>query len=266
MTIEADLLLPPPHVFSVRVFMHHSSEEENLSRFEDIPDDIARSIFELAAEERNVACHCAVASRKIKAWVEPVLYRRIAIDSPTRMANLHRTIRCHPSKGPKFFSSNVKALYINWQVPWGFFTNLIRAFQSVEKLEIHFRLPYDSSIERIANLGLGWKDIRPRMLLLPMLLFKPAHRHFRCGVQGEIEDQHLHRSLFLNVTHLELVVHGTLRATEWDWTSLAQLETLTHLCLSTSTMYEECAVAAQQHLALATASFPPSLRVCVVSF
>ncbi|KAF6746012.1 hypothetical protein DFP72DRAFT_641365 [Ephemerocybe angulata] len=234
-------------------------ELEAFPLFADLPDDIARSIFELAADDKNVDWECALVSKKVKQWVEPVLYKSIVIDSTAGMSGLCRTIQFHPSKDPHFFSLHVKRLSLsdtNWLPSCGQTIAILEACQSVKSLEL--LMNYDIVKEDI-QIGVhnAWHGIRPQILTLPMLLFNPTHRHFRLSPNRP--------SLFVNVTHLELFVNRTLGAGQWSWASLSSLEALTHLCLSSWNIDMETADVARNHLTIAAPFFPPSLVVCAVA-
>ncbi|KAF5313454.1 hypothetical protein D9611_008672 [Ephemerocybe angulata] len=236
--------------------MSTPDDREGFPRFRDVPDDIACRILELAAEDQAVCYNCVLLSRKAKVWVEPLLYRDIAIDSRTRLSNLHRTVQSHPTKSSDFFSSHVRSLYIRGGHPrWKLLDGVLKACQKVQKLGLVFL--GDSLLDDDDDDA--WREIRPQMLSLPMTLFKPTHRHFRLKLDA------VQPSIFANITHVELIVNNTLGPESWSWSSLADLKTLTHLCLSTLSVKTECLEVARDHIATATPFFPHSLVVCVLA-
>ncbi|KAF6746008.1 hypothetical protein DFP72DRAFT_641294 [Ephemerocybe angulata] len=163
----------------------------------------------------------------------------------------------HPTKSSDFFSSHVRSLYIRGGHPpimWRSINGVLKACQKVQKLGLIFLWVDDSLRDDDA-----WREMRPQMLSLPMMLFKPTHRHFHSKFSAE------QPSIFANITHLELIVDNT-GPESWSWSSLADLKTLTHLCFSTLSIVDpECLEVAREHIATATPFFPHSLVVCVLA-
>ncbi|KAF6761231.1 hypothetical protein DFP72DRAFT_880463 [Ephemerocybe angulata] len=81
--------------------------DKKLARFSDVPEDIGRTIFETAAENGD-GYRCALISRKVKLWVEPIFYRNVTVYGNGLFA---RTVRDEEStKPPDFFATHVKTL------------------------------------------------------------------------------------------------------------------------------------------------------------
>ncbi|KAF6752383.1 hypothetical protein DFP72DRAFT_452408, partial [Ephemerocybe angulata] len=92
----------------------------SLFRLQDLPEDLARHIFEIATDSGTPSEWArARVSKKVQRWGEPILYRSVLKLKPRlgyryrypneSLLKLHRTILSHPSKDI-IFSTHVKSL------------------------------------------------------------------------------------------------------------------------------------------------------------
>ncbi|KAF6741916.1 hypothetical protein DFP72DRAFT_1179877 [Ephemerocybe angulata] len=240
---------------------------DRLFRFCLLPEDIARTVFEMAANDPDSPnWTCALVSKKVQSWVEPILYRQIifGLDNSRKMPLLHRTLLSslalsnnYPTsfKKPSFFSKYVKTLSLNVVPNWNALIGLLNACPNIHRLDFHRWM----EAHRVDELSVGnlpaWQSFQQlRRLHAPGMLFEPSYRHFRFDT-GDHQN-----TMFRRLTHLELYWDETLRF--WSWGSLKSLPCLTHLCISPSPKIEAIELASAQ-LRGALACFPPTLVVCV---
>ncbi|KAF5320289.1 hypothetical protein D9611_011353 [Ephemerocybe angulata] len=83
-------------------YMAHIPDDAPLFRFQDLPEDLARLVFEAAAHDVDKPnWSCALVSTTA-----------IVIDTPWKMTLLGQTMSHHPAKAPAFFSTHVEQIYI----------------------------------------------------------------------------------------------------------------------------------------------------------
>ncbi|KAF5339383.1 hypothetical protein D9611_009801 [Ephemerocybe angulata] len=173
----------------------------NTFRFQDFPSDLTRSIFEASAEDLNWGC--ALVSKMVKSWVEPILYRQIILDKPTTVSLLHRTIVSSvSSKPPHFFASHVKSLGVFFSNDsWEELMEILATCSGISRLE--FTMYLDEDLNR-DDLRVGrhraWEHLRPTSLHIPGTLFLPTHRHFHfLPWEGKTLNP-----IFTRITHFEI--------------------------------------------------------------
>ncbi|KAF6758937.1 hypothetical protein DFP72DRAFT_887080 [Ephemerocybe angulata] len=222
--------------------------ETSLNRFQDLPEDIARIIFEESAADPDIpGWACARVSKKVQAWVEPILYREVIVEDHISISLLHTTVLSHPTKPESFFSLHVRTLCIYSQ-EYDTADDIISTYFGLEQQGKE----ETGGLESWAHPS--WNRPRLKRLRMPELYFPPSHRHFRFA-----EGQNLN-PIFANITHLELHLYSPV-IIPWDWGSFQYLPFLTHFCIMTrqSKPYQE----QLPTLRSAVPYFPPSLIVCV---
>ncbi|KAF6751316.1 hypothetical protein DFP72DRAFT_908120 [Ephemerocybe angulata] len=183
-----------------------------LSRLSDLPEDVGRIIIEEAVSDRTPSSwKWALLSKKVKTWVEPVLYRHVLVDNKTTFAAFHSCVIRHPTKPRDFFAVHVKTLAIprGWAHPPAQVLEVLKACKSVHTLLLRL-LP---NAEYAAGLHDAVSSLVPERLsiMIPTLRYHPP-------------------AVFRGLTHLELMF-GQPWATSWDWKELEAMESLTHLCV-----------------------------------
>ncbi|KAF5320241.1 hypothetical protein D9611_011380 [Ephemerocybe angulata] len=239
--------------------MSKDNETQREFRFEDLPGDLVYSVFEAAADDAEKPnWNCALVSKRVKIWVEPMLYRHIVLNTYKGMELLHRTIVYPSSKPSGFFSTHVKTLEIGACSSWSdMFNDILSAVPHLSALYLCIMIENpDLKVGRHPV----WEVLKPKRLCIANKSFLPSHRHFhtsRCGnVGASLNPQ------FTNVTHLEL--RWAPPSESWAWPSLSQLTTLTHLCFSAHPTLSAIH-AASDIVKEAIPHFPISLIVCVIS-
>ncbi|KAF6741917.1 hypothetical protein DFP72DRAFT_941100 [Ephemerocybe angulata] len=246
--------------------MAHIPDDAPLFRFQDLPEDLARLVFEAAAHDVDKPnWSCALVSTTVRSWVEPILYRRIVIDTPWKMTLLGQTMSHHPAKAPAFFSTHVEQIYIiirrdrlNPSYSDLYSLELLSACPNITLLDFDHRTEGGEKPSLKIGQHAAWRAMRPKRLYIRDEMFMPSHRHFRVD----------ENPIFTALTHLELkwdvIRNGAV--TTWAWDTLSRLTTLTHLCISVQPMTDTLVRRiGAVHLHTATSYFPPSLILCVFS-
>ncbi|KAJ7150639.1 hypothetical protein C8R46DRAFT_1305220 [Mycena filopes] len=173
------------------------------------PLELEREIFETAAlQDLDTIPTLLLVSRRVKTWVEPLLYRIVQI--PTRFAPILSAIRVKPSS---FLQMAVHHLFIPSQMTDA--ANIILSCSGIHSLFVD-----------------GTLDAK----LLDVL--DPLHvQRLNFTLSSSVAPAPLTRSTFLRLTHLELYRDPNTTETSvylsWQyWSPLAFLPALTHLCLS----------------------------------
>ncbi|KAJ2925633.1 hypothetical protein H1R20_g11460, partial [Candolleomyces eurysporus] len=203
--------------------MASSSEELHLKLpFPDLPQDIGRIIFEIAASlDLQTGAFCALVSKQVKTWVEPVLYRYIRIKDRKSLEYLSRTIRKPDSTKPHaFFASHVKSLAfigpgsgIGGDVDS---LSILKACRGVESLYLWSNI-WVRSRE---------KSKFQRFFTSPSTTLSPRRLFIRHALSSPRDLSHFGHAIFRNLTHLEVDVRD-----KWKWETLKQLDRLTHLAI-----------------------------------
>ncbi|KAF6741910.1 hypothetical protein DFP72DRAFT_941091 [Ephemerocybe angulata] len=228
--------------------------------FQDLPEDIARSVLEIAAENlRGAGLALTMVCKTVQAWTEPYLYRHIEVDTSAVAGRLHRTILSH--KRPQIFALYVKSLSISHYSSWNAILDILDLCTGLNRIELHeVYMPQGAGVDVGVKIGKRqvWDKPRPKRLLLPASMFLPERMHFRCFNHGQEANP-----IFTNVTHLELLC-TTETLTSWTWSTLFKLTKLTHLCLDTPPSLESTGLA-EQLLASTISYLPSSLLLFVLS-
>ncbi|KAF5314194.1 hypothetical protein D9611_007000 [Ephemerocybe angulata] len=182
-------------------------------RFAGLPMDIGRIILEEAVSDATpMSWKWALLSKRVRTWLEPVLYRHVLLDDQASFAAFHASIMAHPAKSPNFFAMHVKTLAIprGWAYPPSQVLEVLEACSGVHTLLLRL-LPLTA--ECAAVFDVTALSLAPRRLSI----FIPTFGGFS-------------HSIFRNLTHLELLF-GHPGVMEWDWADLKGMESLTHLCV-----------------------------------
>lgn len=220
-------------------------------RLLDLPEDIGRSIIEICAQDSQWMTICARVSRILKAWVEPILYRDLVLDTYHAMGLIHRTILDHPSKSPDFFARHVKSVLINCCPSWEQVMGVIEACSGVDTLRYHLWL--QEGVRDDIRAHPAWKSLAPSYLVIPPNIFLPSSRTFDLKTNP----------IFSNVTRLDM--YWDTKA-KWSLDKLASLRNLEQFCITTSpSSSEENIEESERAIRAAIPFFPASLRVCILS-
>ncbi|KAF6741928.1 hypothetical protein DFP72DRAFT_226175 [Ephemerocybe angulata] len=237
--------------------------DSGLTPFRDFPEDLIRSIFESALEDPDdLNWECAMLSKAVQRWVEPLLYRQIVLNTTKRVSLLHRTVldvttsqSSRSMKARSFFQTHVKLFCMTTVDPdfWNLmFDIFLECSSAICNLYCHVLLNA-AAARSVPKLRVGehtvWERVHPKRLRIPELMFTPARRNFN-------------QTVFKHVTHLDLYWRPTEDSNPWDWRSLSLLTALTHLCFSPS-IPPESLPSASQSLRSAVPHFPPALIVCI---
>ncbi|KAF5317232.1 hypothetical protein D9611_003842 [Ephemerocybe angulata] len=212
------------------------------SLWASLPEDVASNVFELAAIKSAAdSLSLATVSRKVKSWVEPIIYREVSVDQTGLFV---RTIRDKISTKPSnFFALHVKSVFIDWDVPLVDILPALEKCLSVRSVALWVATrPWPPLW---AFMGTNYPVIAPRRLSLTSSALDDSDRDFS-------------RPIFREVTHLDL---GLLKdQTEWSWSTLKSMEGLTHLRLIPLTASREFI----QTVGVIIAELPQTLQVLVI--
>lgn len=201
-----------------------------------LPLDLEREIFETTALLHISAIPALLrVSRRVFAWIEPLLYRAIRIDSPTTAEAIERVIHERPAM---FFSDNVRHLYFSARSGW-----------TCQKVSALIRLcPH--------LVSLFFEGIWLESVLLPVL---DGILHVRswCGslrnlFHGGAVD--LGHPFFGTITHLYVTVHGI---SPYTVPSLNKIPALSNLCLHNAVTVDLLSSLLERH---------PHLRILLILF
>ncbi|KAJ6593237.1 hypothetical protein B0H19DRAFT_1246031 [Mycena capillaripes] len=217
-----------------------------------LPEDLEREIFEIAAccRPREI-CKLILVARRVKLWVEPLLYRTIAL------SRLNDTGAQYPAHSqdtlfPILDSESRPALRAAVR-------NLMLVWLSAS--DGAFVLSRCPGIENLWITG-GLQAMVSK--LLPSVADLPNLKRFHCNLTalfssapgGQIDFTH---RLFERISHLELLDYYRLAEVERDserWCTIARLPALTHLAFYTASFVS---------IALPLLQACPSLLVLVVN-
>ncbi|KAK7058126.1 hypothetical protein R3P38DRAFT_2844465 [Favolaschia claudopus] len=175
-----------------------------------LPLELEREIFETAAvaNTRIIPTFLRVC-RRVHAWIEPLLYRTLILtgdDSPYLIA-----LRAKPIE---FQRKSVRHVYIQCSFfPSNFIRDLLSDLSDIQSLLMDGH--YD-----VVELRPVLDKVRPRKLSLWVQPHSPEWSPITPI-----------RPLFLCVTHLELFKPSFVPSTWEEWSPLASLPALTHICL-----------------------------------
>ncbi|RXW17603.1 hypothetical protein EST38_g8250 [Candolleomyces aberdarensis] len=220
-------------------------------RFSDLPDDICRMIFELITElDPENGRSCALVSRKVNTWTEPILYRTLIIKDTVRLGSLCGIIedidQGDSMKSPDFFASHVKGIATtNGLQQYATILSILKACHNVAKLALWITPPEGDSELRDFIVS---PELSPLWISIVSNIFP-------------IDNVHFSYPIFQNATHLDLVweaCNGVPDEVRWD--TLRQLPCLTHFSVDCSFYMEECAQWVRETVGLC----PRSLRVFIL--
>ncbi|TEB38260.1 hypothetical protein FA13DRAFT_1725907 [Coprinellus micaceus] len=187
--------------------------------FLDLPEDVARLIFEVAVVEDACRPQYALISKQVQRWVEPIIYRDVVVD--LRRGWFHRTATAPvSSKPPDFFALYVKSLFFR---VYDASNNDRDAAQILQKCR---------SVHSLAI----WSYIFPGSLpRLQAVISSPSLAPTQISMSQFVlsSDESTNRSfshpIFSSVTHLDITCME--EEGEMVWTSLKNLSRLTHLSI-----------------------------------
>ncbi|KAJ2929138.1 hypothetical protein H1R20_g7959, partial [Candolleomyces eurysporus] len=191
--------------------------------FPDLPEDIGRLVFELAAET-TAGPHYALVSRKVQSWVEPIIYRSIILAGPATTSLLYRTIADpNTRKTAEFFAQHVKFLTVRtWDYPEVEMQTILRACRGVKVL---------------TNWGTFYPTCRAFQTVFSSSYLSPS----RLSILGDslLPQEHWRMDfslpVFQNLTHLE--VRRIAAEGPWNkWDGLSLLGNLTHFSVTTRSL------------------------------
>ncbi|KAJ7677705.1 hypothetical protein DFH06DRAFT_1166971, partial [Mycena polygramma] len=177
-----------------------------------LPPELERDIFEITAVlyPTSILALVLVAHRVLE-WVQPFLYRTLMVKTGSRSTSAFLRVRQTQPQNSSFFRNSVHNLFVHHDA-W--LANEARLILS--------------SCSSITNFVM----MTPNPSILPLLEDKHL-THFSTSLAPLFENgrtlQNLVHPIFTHTTHLHLFdpLH-----TEQDWSALALLPALTHLCLT----------------------------------
>ncbi|KAJ2924612.1 hypothetical protein H1R20_g12483, partial [Candolleomyces eurysporus] len=232
--------------------------------FSDLPEDLCRLVFELVAEsDPETGRSCALVSKEVNAWIEPILYRTLIIQSEAQLESLRRIVEdtnqidSSSTKSTDFFATYVKVVAIvTLRSDAANALSVLKACPNVEilvlwsnpnKLEAGGASPY-------GTLAKDLRDLRD-FITSPKLSPRRISMFHHILTTSEV---HFSHPIFQNVTHLELVRVDS----KAGWETLRSLPCLTHVSAHCLSSLEGCGQWTREAMDL----FPPTLRVFIVWF
>ncbi|KAJ2932326.1 hypothetical protein H1R20_g4733, partial [Candolleomyces eurysporus] len=230
--------------------------------FSNLPEDVGQLVFELTAElDQETGRSCALVSRKVNTWVEPILYRTLIIQYPGQLEKLCEIVEDingadpNSTKSADFFASHVKAILITESCH----TNLLSILKACHNVEIlalwGTSSEYDSEGPAQSN-----KDLRDFHDFLASPELSPRWISIGSDILP-INKVRFSYPIFQNVTHAELVWgsrNGDSDEVQWD--TLRYLPFLTHFSVFSSLHIRGCGRWVQETVDLC----PRSLRVFIL--
>ncbi|KAF5343970.1 hypothetical protein D9756_011434 [Leucocoprinus leucothites] len=232
-------------------------------RFNELPSELQKTIFMIAAGEHNWRNHHVTkwvyVSRKVREWIEPLNYNSIELpcnsdDCPVYESDrkmLELLERMLQSKPKEFITKNVRQIFTNSRPDLGDNSvelKLLSACDNLETLEC-------------------WSS--PRQALVDILTTKTWPRLKTLCLNIDIlpkDENTFHFPLFQHVTHLDLKFSEPELL---SWKSLKSLQNLTHMRVNMmeDLMWNEYEIAADKACAIACEMqkcFPSNLKYFVI--
>ncbi|KAJ7463981.1 hypothetical protein FB451DRAFT_1370402 [Mycena latifolia] len=175
------------------------------------PLELEREILEMAAyRDRALIPTLLLVCRRVHTWIEPLLYRVIVVeyDVETRLLAVEAAMESKPAR---FLQTTLRHLYLSG---------------------LPSRMPrYKNLLEHCPGIINLFLDVTFTSDLLPALSIM---RLQKLAISVPFPSSlRLDHSLFLSVTHLDIYADDLDNVGNWDeWSPLASLPVLTHLCLS----------------------------------
>ncbi|RXW11305.1 hypothetical protein EST38_g14550 [Candolleomyces aberdarensis] len=184
-------------------------------RFPELPEDIGRTVFELAAENGD-GPSCALVSKRVRFWVEPKIYHRVMLRRVAVADLFCRTLLdAETHKPPEFFATHVKVFilaYINVN------EKIAAALKKCRGVRTLLIWDLGSEMQEIFGSTESLLSLNPTGISI-------------CGQMiAEGQDGIFHHPIFRNVTHLDLACFDEDDLRRWG-KNLSQLKCLTHFSL-----------------------------------
>ncbi|RXW13074.1 hypothetical protein EST38_g12780 [Candolleomyces aberdarensis] len=213
--------------------------------FSDLPQDIARTVFELAAEAGD-GLSCALVSKQLASRVEPIIYRSICLSGHSVIDPLHRTLTDpNTSKPAEYFAKHIKFLAILTFAMRPEVINILRACTGVRVL-VSWGPTFETDAMRELFSSSYLSPSRLSIVAEADLLPQGRRRHIDFSLP-----------IFQGLTHLELLCASE---NEWKyWDGLSSLSNLTHLSVEPASSDTQHTERTRRILALC----PTSLRIFV---
>ncbi|SJK96926.1 uncharacterized protein ARMOST_00175 [Armillaria ostoyae] len=190
-------------------------DEDVLSKIPDLPIELEREIFELAATlYPGSAYHLTTISKRVQIWMEILIYQTVVLDLPKSRTNLFlRTVDSRPAS---FFASRVKNLYLT-------FVSFPQAWKVL------------SVCTGVTNLACWTATSSQELLPLPR---QPLER-LSVGIAALMQLCETHKPDFSHpafraLTHLDITEPPT-SSVDIDWSALYKLPKLTHISIGNLT-------------------------------
>ncbi|KAJ2912132.1 hypothetical protein MD484_g8280, partial [Candolleomyces efflorescens] len=224
--------------------------------FSDLPEDVCRLVFEFAAElDEQSGRACALVSRKVNTWIDPILYRKIVIKSVKQLRNLLSVVqnidRGKSTKRPDFLSTHVKTIIVDYgRLTGKDVLPILKPCRSIEVLALWHGLTPEGRLSKHIMDFMASPDYSPRRISIINTMFPR-------------DDLHFSYPIFRNATHVELQWEETgpnSRTIDVGWDTLRCLPRLTHLSVNVTFRSER----RDQWIREIVQFLPLSLRVFVV--
>ncbi|KAJ2935896.1 hypothetical protein H1R20_g1198, partial [Candolleomyces eurysporus] len=181
----------------------------SFDRFSDLPEDIGRTVFELAAENGD-GPRCALVSKRVQFWVEPKIYYRVMLQHAAVAKLFCRTLLDpETSKPPEFFATHIKIFVV---AEFSVREEIVAALKKCLGVQTLVIWDSSSSIQEVFSST----DTLPNPTGVSIWI-------------PEVQDDAFHSPIFRNVTHLDLACFqdDDLKQVK----DLSQLNCLTHFSL-----------------------------------
>ncbi|KAF5343969.1 hypothetical protein D9756_011435 [Leucocoprinus leucothites] len=181
------------------------------SRFNDLPRELQRDIFEIAYQlSPEYPANWVHISQQIKEWIEPLVYDDCRFFM-SRHWRLERYKRTYDSKPKEFYAKNVRRIFIDENLRDNdcIELKLLRICDNLTSLECWARLPLKDLVDILTTKK--WSNLKVLCLNIDLI---PR------------DETTFHLALFQHVTHLDIKSQDQQLP---SWESLQSLENLTHM-------------------------------------
>ncbi|KAJ7266172.1 hypothetical protein C8J57DRAFT_1469958 [Mycena rebaudengoi] len=101
-----------------------------------LPVELERLVFELAAETRPTIPHLILVAQRVRAWLEPLLYRVLQLSSPYLAARVMKSVKTKPAP---FLASTVRHVLVNartYSLDLEMFESFLKSCSGITSLSI----------------------------------------------------------------------------------------------------------------------------------
>ncbi|PPQ86565.1 hypothetical protein CVT25_006157 [Psilocybe cyanescens] len=186
-----------------------------------LPDDILRQVFETAAQlDGRITCNLALLSRRIRPWIDEILYSEVVLKTQRTAYAFLRTIQTLNSKPPDFFANCVKSLLIYADIDTDSLVTLLAVCRGVVNLSYwpssanaYADLPGNNKGSQLLGTPTPWNShshstTAPNLSSAPLSIRQARKIHARAAVTDYFFFD-LHNSSHISPRKLSVMLHDS---------------------------------------------------------